>query len=229
MAKRHHKSEKFNHDKISIHPRNHKQQELMEFIDEKQLTFAIGYPGTAKTLWSIYKAIEMFDDHNSPINKIVVTRNNCDAEGSKSIGSLPGTLEEKTDIFLNPIYDNLQVFMSPGRIKYVQNNATIEFIPYEYILGRSLQNTFLIIEEAQNCTSTQLYKMLTRIGSNGKIVVNGDYMTQRDLPSKYGRCGLEDALHKLSKLDSVGVVNFDSIDYVEREGIVRDIILAYFG
>lgn len=220
-----------NHDKWKINPLNNKQAEYMDAIDTHQLVISCGYPGTAKTLIAIYKAFEYLDDRGSSINKIIVCRNICDNEGSKTIGMLPGTLEEKIDPLMSAIYDNMKCFMTDGRIKYIKSKGSkiIEFVPYEYIRGRSFEDSFIIVEEAQNFLSDQMYSILTRIGERSKMVVNGDYKTQRDLSSRYGESGLKEALIKTKQLNSVKMVLFDKPEYIERSPIVKDIIMAYYG
>ena len=108
MSKKSNKSSKFNNDKHIIYPLNEKQQTYMDLIDDKDLTIAVGFPGTSKSLVAIYKAMQYYDDSSDSISKIIVTRNIVDADGSKSVGFLPGTVEEKTAPFLAPIYAILE-------------------------------------------------------------------------------------------------------------------------
>lgn len=230
-AKSYSKSEKFGYDKTTLHAWNDKQSEFMNAIRDFDLVFAVGYPGTSKTLLSTYMAFEHIDSNSSSINSMVVTRNITDADGSKSIGAIPGEVEDKTRFFLEPIYDNLKNFMKPGRINALKKttNNVVSFLPYEFIRGRSLDDTFIIVEEAQNFTASQMYSVLTRCGKRSKMVVNGDYLTQRDLPGKFGKSGLEDAINKMQKSSRVAVVNFDKVEYITRSDLVKDVILSYYG
>ena len=221
--------QELNQDKWPLQPLNDKQEEYMDAIDNYDLVFGVGFPGTAKSLIALYKAFEYFDDRNCSIDKIVVIRNIVDADGSKSVGALPGTLEEKIEPLMRPIYRNLKCFMTDGRIDYIKNKNQIEFIPYEFLRGESLNDTFIICEEAQNFSSTQMYTVLTRIGERSKMVVNGDYHTQRDLQSRYGVSGLQEAVHKLMNLPNIGLVVFDDPEYIVRSGLVKDIVVAYYG
>ena len=222
-------SNKFSNDKYPISALNDVQAELMDNIDDYDLCFAIGYPGVAKTLISVYKAFDYYDDYHSPINKIIVTRNITDADGSKSVGYLKGGLDEKIAPFLEPIWDVMRVFMSPGRVNYIKAGNTVEFIPYEYIRGRTFDDAFIIVEEAQNFTAHQMYTVLTRAGKRSKMVVNGDYMTQRDLSAKFGKSGLEDAVQKLQYSNNVGISKFNHPNHIARSGVAKDVILAYYG
>lgn len=211
------------YDKVALKPRNDKQRLALEAIDDNSATFLRGVPGCCKTLLSVYKAIEYLD--NRYIDNIYVTKANVKNAGEDGWGALPGTIEEKSDIHLEPIYDSLRVFVSPGRIEYIRSKRIFEFLPLSYLRGRTLRNCFLIVEEAQNMTAHAVYTVLSRIGEDSKVVFTGDE-AQRDLRAKFGKSGLEDAISRIQHLEDVGVIEF-GFDDIQRSDFAKRIIMSY--
>lgn len=205
--------------------RNLKQRKYAETILNNQVTLAIGCPGTAKTLIALYCAVRLLDA--GEVDQIYVTRPLIGIGSENSLGALPGELEEKTEPYLGPIKDNLCVFLTPGRTKYMIDKGKIEFLPTEHLRGRSLNNAFLLVEEAQNAVQQTVFTALTRIGDNTRLVVTGDYISQRDLHNKYGMSGLQDAERRLSGLAGVGICRFGPED-IERSGLVKSIMYRYY-
>lgn len=203
----HHRME---YDKIIVHPRNPRQKLYMDLIDNKKITIAAGFPGTSKTLIALYKAFQMLD--NKEIDKIYIARPKVGVKGEKDLGALPGTLEEKTEPYLIAIRDCLEVFMTPGRIDHImksrgKEDSVLEFLPLDFLRGRTLRRAFVLIDEAQNVSVHTMFTILTRIGEGSKYVITGD-VVQRDLNPKHGKSGIEDAMLRLSALDFVGIVQF---------------------
>ena len=173
----HEQHQRMENDKIIVHPRNPRQKLYMDLIDNKKITIAAGFPGTSKTLIALYKAFEMLD--NREIDKIYIARPKVGVRGEKDIGALPGTLEEKTQPYLIAIEDCLNVFMTPGRIEHImrsrgKHDSQLEFLPMDFLRGRTLRRAFVIIDEAQNCSISTMFTILTRIGEGSKYVITGD-------------------------------------------------------
>jgi len=215
-------------DKKLLHMRNSKQKLYMELMEIKDVVIASGFPGTAKTLLALYKAFEMLDEKR--IKKILYAKPKVSIPGEKDMGALPGTLEEKTAPHLLPVIGNLQKFMSPGRIEYIlkargKDDSVFEFLPFDFLRGQTFDDTFVIVDEAQNMTAHTAYTVLSRIGENSKIVITGDTM-QRDLKTTHGKSGLEDAAFRLDPFDFAGHIHFEYND-IERSENAKKIIGAY--
>jgi len=203
-----------------IRPRSEGQYEYYRKVKENDIVFAIGPAGTGKTYLAVAFAVAALK--NKEVNKIVLTR--PAVEAGESLGFLPGDLTEKIDPYLRPLYDALEDMIPFEKLKtYVERN-TIEVIPLAYMRGRTLNNAFVILDEAQNSTSLQMKMFLTRLGVNSKAIVTGD-ITQIDLPNK-SNSGLVEIQRILKDIEGISFVYFTRADVV-RHKLVRDIIDAY--
>lgn len=207
----------------TISPMNESQLNALNSLRSNTLSILTGPPGTAKTLLSVYVGCELL--HKRQIDKIYYVKPIVETPGEQGLGFLPGDLGEKIEPHIGPLRDSLSVFMSKGKIDYLLSKKTIEFMPIEHLRGRSLDRCMVIADEMQNATTHSVMTILTRVGSNSKISLLGD-VVQRDLANRFGKDGLSDAARRLSKLDSVGHINFGFNDIV-RSGFVRDVIGAY--
>lgn len=196
------------------------QAAYVETIRKHDLTFAVGPAGTGKTYLAVATAVEAYK--NQSIRKIVLVR--PAVEAGESLGFLPGDLQAKIDPYLRPLLDALYEMMDYDQIKQLMERDTIEVIPLAYMRGRTFNESFVILDEAQNTTVAQMKMFLTRMGCNSKMVVAGD-MTQNDLPP-HTRSGLSDALQRLKDIKGVGEVRLNGKDIV-RHRLVRDIVTAY--
>lgn len=187
-------------------------------IKSKIVTFGVGPAGTGKTFVAAAMACDEFANQN--LSQIVLTR--PVVETGNSLGALPGTMAEKFSPYIAPIYDAMQQRLGKSQIEYAMKAKQIQAIPLEFLRGHSFDDTWVILDEAQNSTPEQMLMLLTRIGQNSKLIVNGD-PAQSDIRSK---SGLDDALEKLAGLAEIGIVEFDLNDIV-RSGIVRTVLLRY--
>lgn len=203
-----------------IKPRTATQLEYVKKIKENDIVFAIGPAGTGKTYLSVAFAVAALKSKD--INKIVLAR--PAVEAGESLGFLPGDLSEKIDPYLRPLYDALDDMLPTDKLKSYMEKGTIEVVPLAYMRGRTLNNAFIILDEAQNATTTQMKMFLTRIGANSKAIINGD-VTQIDLPRK-DMSGLIQINEILQGIDGIGFVYFNKTDVV-RHKLVMDIIDAY--
>lgn len=203
-----------------IKPRTATQLEYVKKIKENDIVFAIGPAGTGKTYLSVAFAVAALKSKD--INKIVLAR--PAVEAGESLGFLPGDLSEKIDPYLRPLYDALDDMLPTDKLKSYMEKGTIEVVPLAYMRGRTLNNAFIILDEAQNATTTQMKMFLTRIGANSKAIVNGD-VTQIDLPRK-DMSGLIQINDILQGIAGIGFVYFNKTDVV-RHKLVMDIIDAY--
>lgn len=196
-------------------------QKLMATVSEKNdILFAIGPAGTGKTYTAVALAVRALK--NKAVRKIILTR--PAVEAGESLGFLPGDLKEKIDPYLRPLYDALDDMIPSDKLSYYMANRIIEIAPLAYMRGRTLDNSFIILDEAQNTTDLQLKMFLTRIGPNAKAIITGD-LTQVDLP-KNQRSGLIKASRILKNIDGIGYVELDEADVV-RHRLVKHIIRAY--
>lgn len=196
-------------------------QKLMTSISDKNdITFAIGPAGTGKTYTAVALAVRALK--NKAVRKIILTR--PAVEAGENLGFLPGDLKEKIDPYLRPLYDALDDMIPADKLTYYMTNRVIEIAPLAYMRGRTLDNAFIILDEAQNSTDLQLKMFLTRIGANAKAIITGD-KTQIDLP-KNMKSGLEKAERILSGIDGIGFIKLDESDVV-RHRLVKQIIRAY--
>lgn len=201
-----------------ITPMNASQKRYMTAIDQFVLTIATGPAGTGKTWLAAATAAKLLEEGS--IEQIIITR--PAVEAGESLGFLPGEIEDKFDPYLQPFRDVLNERLGKTHTEYLIKRGTIEAAPLAYMRGRTFKKAFIILDEAQNTTPTQMKMFLTRIGEDCIVVVNGD-MNQTDLR---GQSGLEDAVGRLQGLDRVAIVNFSRADIV-RSGLCQDIVSAY--
>ena len=203
-----------------IKPKTISQKKYVESISKNVVTFGVGPAGTGKTYLAVALAVNALK--NKIVSKIVLTR--PAVEAGESLGFLPGDLQNKVDPYLRPLYDALFDMLGPDvYLKYMEKGV-IEVAPLAYMRGRTLENCFIILDEAQNTTIEQMKMFLTRFGFNSKIVVTGD-VTQVDLP-RGKTSGLIHALKILQDIDSIGIHKFDKRDIV-RHALVQKIVDAY--
>ena len=196
------------------------QQKLVQSIRDNDLVFALGPAGTGKTYISVAMAVRALK--NKQVKKIIVTR--PAVEAGENLGFLPGDLKEKIDPYLRPIYDALHDMMPFEKLKFYMEREIIEIAPLAYMRGRTLNNAFILLDEAQNTTPMQMKMFLTRMGPESKMIVTGD-TSQIDLPANQ-RSGLKEAARILNNVVGIGFVELNERDVV-RHKLVRDIIEAY--
>lgn len=203
-----------------IKPKSANQAKLVKAIFDSDLVFALGPAGTGKTYVSVAMAVRALK--NKEVKKIIVTR--PAVEAGESLGFLPGDMKEKIDPYIRPIYDALSDMLESDKLKVYEETGIIEIAPLAYMRGRTLNNAFILLDEAQNTTPMQLKMFMTRLGMGSKMVITGD-TTQIDLPTKQ-KSGLVDALEVLKDVKSIVSVTLDAKD-VTRHPLVREIIKAY--
>jgi len=191
-----------------------------ESVKNNDICFAIGPAGTGKTFLAVAFAVSAMK--KGIVKKIVLAR--PAVEAGESLGFLPGDFREKIDPYLRPLYDSLQDMLPSDQLRNNIEKGLIEIVPLAYMRGRTLNNAYVILDEAQNATTLQMKMFLTRLGPNSKAIITGD-VTQIDLPSK-NQSGLIQVQEILSHVDGVGFVYFDKRDVV-RHKLVKDIINAY--
>ena len=206
--------------KRKIIPRSNNQKKYFQLLNEKNTVFAVGPAGTGKTFLAVAKAVAALQ--KGLVNKIILSR--PAVEAGEKLGFLPGDLKDKVDPFLRPIYDALYDMMPFDQVEKKINNGIIEIAPIAFMRGRTLENCFVILDEAQNTSKIQMKMFLTRLGKNSQMVVVGD-ITQIDLVSK-NDSGLLDAKVKLSHIKDIGFVFLNDKDVV-RHDLVKKIINAY--
>ena len=210
----------FQTKKRKIIPRSKNQKLYFELLNNKDIVFAVGPAGTGKTFLAVAKAVTSLQE--GKVKKIILSR--PAVEAGEKLGFLPGDLKEKVDPFLRPIYDALYEMLPYDQVEKKINNNIIEIAPIAFMRGRTLEDCFVILDEAQNTTKIQMKMFLTRLGRNSQMVVVGD-KTQIDLISK-NESGLIDASSRLKTLDDIGFINLKEEDVV-RHDLVRNIIKAY--
>ena len=206
--------------KRKIIPRTINQNTYFKLLNSKSIVFAVGPAGTGKTFIAVAKAVAALLE--GKVNKIILSR--PAVEAGEKLGFLPGDLKEKVDPFLRPIYDALYAMLPYDQVEKKILSNIIEIAPIAFMRGRTLEDCFIILDEAQNTTKTQMKMFLTRLGKGSQMVVVGD-ITQIDLVTEKDS-GLKDAISKLNKIDNIGFIELEDKDVV-RHDIVRKIINAY--
>ena len=206
--------------KLSITGKTPKQNEYLEVLHSKQIIFGIGPAGTGKTYLAVAAAVAQLLEGR--YDRIILSR--PAVEAGEKLGFLPGDIKEKVDPYLRPFYDAIYEMLPMDEALRKIESSMIEIAPLAFMRGRTLNNAFVILDEAQNATSTQIKMFLTRCGKNSRMVVNGD-PSQVDLPKHIGS-GLVDSMQALEQLSEVGITNFSKKDIV-RDEIVSKIIDAY--
>lgn len=204
----------------AIRPKTFNQKKYVEAIDNHTVVFGIGPAGSGKTYLAVAKAVQALQAKQ--VNRIVLTR--PAVEAGEHLGFLPGTLSEKIDPYLRPLYDALQDMIEPEKIPKLMTNGSIEVAPLAYMRGRTLNDSFIILDEAQNTSPEQMKMFLTRLGFGSKMVVTGD-VTQIDLPSGT-KSGLKVVQDILNEVDDLKFINLTSSDIV-RHKLVSRIVEAY--
>jgi phosphate starvation-inducible PhoH-like protein len=204
----------------TVQPKSINQRRYLEAIEKYDMVFGIGPAGTGKTYLAVAMAISALLAKR--VNRIILAR--PAVEAGERLGFLPGTLQEKVDPYLRPLYDALYDMLDPEKVdRYLEKNV-IEIAPIAFMRGRTLNDSFVILDEAQNTTSEQMKMFVTRLGFNSKAVITGD-ITQIDLPN-YRRSGLLEAVDILKNVDGLSFIWFDESDVV-RHQLVQRIIRAY--
>lgn len=203
-----------------IKPKTLGQKQYIDNIKKNTIVFGIGPAGTGKTYLAMAMAIEAFK--NNEVNRIILTRPAIEA--GENLGFLPGDLQSKVDPYLRPLYDALYQIMGADSFLHNSEKGLIEVAPLAYMRGRTLDNAFIILDEAQNTTPAQMKMFLTRIGFGSKIVITGD-LTQKDLP-KGVVSGLETAVKILENIEDIGISKLTNRDVV-RHPLVQQIVKAY--
>ena len=206
--------------KKSVIPRSEKQKNYVRALKESEITISAGPAGTGKTFLAVAVALTMLLEKK--IERIILSR--PAVEAGERLGFLPGDMREKVDPYLRPLYDSLYDLLDYEKIQKKIEVGDIEIAPLAFMRGRTLKNSFVILDEAQNATDTQIKMFLTRIGENSKIVINGD-PSQIDLPNK-SLSGLNRSKKLLGHLKEISVVDFDHSDVV-RHPLVSKIVKAY--
>jgi phosphate starvation-inducible protein PhoH and related proteins len=215
-----HSGRQRNFGKKLLAPKTVNQRRYLEAIERNDLVFGVGPAGTGKTYLAVAMGISALLAKR--VSRIILTR--PAVEAGEKLGFLPGTLQEKVDPYLRPLYDALYDMLDGEKVEKLLERSVIEVAPIAFMRGRTLNDSFIILDEAQNSTPEQMKMVLTRQGFNSKMVVNGD-VTQMDLPSGK-RSGLLDALEVLRGVEGISFVNFSEKDVV-RHDLVRRIVQAY--
>ncbi|MCZ2129651.1 MAG: PhoH family protein [Bacteroidia bacterium] len=196
------------------------QQKMVESCEQNDVVFAVGPAGTGKTYTAVALAVRALK--NKEVKKIILTR--PAVEAGESLGFLPGDLKEKIDPYLRPLYDALEDMIPLDKLKTFLENRTIEIAPLAFMRGRTLNNCFIILDEAQNTTDLQLKMFLTRMGKEAKVIVTGD-LSQVDLPQKQ-KSGLKVAIKILNDIEGIKIIHLNNKD-VLRHKLVVEILKAY--
>jgi len=204
----------------TVRARTANQKKMVQAAERNDIVFAVGPAGTGKTYTAVALAVRALK--NKQVKKIILTR--PAVEAGENLGFLPGDLKEKIDPYLRPLYDALDDMIPADKLGYYMSTRTIEIAPLAYMRGRTLDNAFIILDEAQNTNDLQIKMFLTRIGANAKAIITGD-PTQVDLP-KNQRSGLEKATRILTNIDGIAHIQLDEEDVV-RHRLVKAIIRAY--
>ena len=210
----------YTYDGIPVHAKTPGQKRIVTTSNQSDILFSIGPAGTGKTYTSVALAVKAMKEQR--VKKIILAR--PAVEAGESLGFLPGDLKEKIDPYLRPLYDALEDMIEPDKLDYYLTKNMIEIAPLAYMRGRTLNNAFVILDEAQNATNAQMKMFLTRIGFNSRAIITGD-VTQTDLPRKQesGLITVQDILKDVNGIDFVYLSEED----VVRHKLVKDIINAY--
>lgn len=203
-----------------IRAKTKNQRLLVESSEKNDIVFAIGPAGTGKTYTAVALAVRALK--NKTVKKIILTR--PAVEAGENLGFLPGDLKEKVDPYLRPLYDALDDMIPAEKLQQFMTTRVIEIAPLAFMRGRTLDNAFIILDEAQNCTTMQIKMFLTRLGPSAKCIITGD-LTQIDLPF-HTKSGLKKAVEILDHLEGIGTIYLNADDVV-RHRLVREIIIAY--
>ena len=203
-----------------IKARTKNQKRLVSAFDHNDLLFAVGPAGTGKTYTAIALAVRALKSRH--VRRIILSR--PAVEAGEKLGFLPGDMKDKIDPYLQPLYDALQDMVPPVKLKDYMENGTIQIAPLAYMRGRTLNNAFVILDEAQNTTTNQLKMFLTRMGADAKFVVTGD-ITQIDLPRNQDS-GLLQAMKILKDIEGIARIDF-TVEDIVRHKLVQDIVEAY--
>jgi phosphate starvation-inducible protein PhoH and related proteins len=205
---------------LIIKARTGNQRKIVESISKNDMVFAIGPAGTGKTYTAVALAVRALK--NREVRKIILTR--PAVEAGENLGFLPGDLKEKLDPYLQPLYDALDDMIAPEKLAYYLENRIIQIAPLAFMRGRTLDNAFVILDEAQNATEGQLKMFLTRMGASAKFIITGD-ITQIDLP-KHQPSGLPQAMKLLKDVEGIDFIELDGSDVI-RHKLVKRIIEKY--
>lgn len=205
---------------IKVKARTANQRKLVAASDKHDLTFAIGPAGTGKTYTAVALAVRALK--NKEIKRIILTR--PAVEAGENLGFLPGDLKEKLDPYMQPLYDALMDMIPPEKLEYYLDSGVIQIAPLAFMRGRTLDNAFVILDEAQNATISQMKMFLTRMGERAKFIITGD-VSQIDLP-KHQKSGLVKALGLLNKVEGISMIYLDGNDII-RHKLVKNIIQAF--
>ncbi len=210
----------FGRDGKPIKAKTRNQKRMIELCEANDILFALGPAGTGKTYTAVALAVRALK--NKLVKKIVLTR--PAVEAGENLGFLPGDLKEKVDPYLRPLYDALDDMLPMDKLNFFMENRVIEIAPLAFMRGRTLDNAFIILDEAQNATPLQIKMFLTRLGPSAKCIITGD-LSQIDLPG-HQKSGLRQAVEILDGVDGIGTINL-TIEDVVRHRLVKDIIRAY--
>ncbi|MGH9775566.1 MAG: PhoH family protein [Candidatus Acidiferrales bacterium] len=206
--------------KKTVTPKSPNQLRYLEAIETHDMVFAVGPGGTGKTYLAVAMAVSaLLSKH---VDRIILAR--PAVEAGERLGFLPGTVQEKVDPYMRPLYDSLYALLEPDKLERYLEKGIIEVAPLAFMRGRTLNDSFVILDEAQNTTSEQMKMFLTRLGFNSKAVITGD-ITQIDLPSER-RSGLVEAIEVVGNIEGIELIYFDERDVV-RHSLVQRIIKAY--
>lgn len=212
----------FGNNGLVVKARTENQQKMMQSILKHDMLFAVGPAGTGKTYTAVALAVRALK--NKEIRRIILTR--PAVEAGENLGFLPGDLKEKLDPYMQPLYDALYDMIPPDKLNQYIESKIIQIAPLAFMRGRTLDNAFVILDEAQNTTENQMKMFLTRMGANAKFIVTGD-MTQVDLPRNQNS-GLPQAIRLLKKVEGIDIVELTNVDVI-RHRLVRTIIDKYEG